>query len=62
MSGVGGRQAASSAPIHATRRINVDSYRRRTALARKQKGAGRPRSHATIKDLSAVSLAPHCLA
>lgn len=36
--------------------INVDSYRRRTALALKQAGAGRPRSHATIKDLSAVSL------
>jgi hypothetical protein len=36
--------------------INVDSYRRRAALERKQKGAGRPQSYATIKDLAAVSL------
>jgi hypothetical protein len=35
--------------------INVDSYRRRAALERKQKGAGRPQSYATIKDLEAVS-------
>ena len=36
--------------------INVDSYRRRVALERKQKGAGRPQKHATIKDLEPVSL------
>ena len=36
--------------------INVDSYRRRVALERKQKGAGRPQKHATIRDLEPVSL------
>jgi len=36
--------------------INVDSYRRRAALEQKQKGAGRPQSYATIKDIEAVSL------
>gem|GEM_PF-1373608 len=36
--------------------INVDSYRRRAALERKQKGAGRPPNYATIKDISALSL------
>ncbi|HME26546.1 MAG TPA: ATP-binding protein [Acetobacteraceae bacterium] len=36
--------------------INVDSYRRRTALDRKQKAAGRPPNYATTKDLGAVSL------
>ena len=36
--------------------INVDSYRRRAAIERKQKGAGRPQSHATINNLEAVSL------
>lgn len=35
--------------------INVDSYRRRAALERKTKGAGRPQSYATIKDLDPVS-------
>jgi len=35
--------------------INVDSYRRREALERKQKGAGRPQHYAAIKDLEAVS-------
>ena len=35
--------------------INVDSYRRRAALDRKHKGAGRPQNYATIKDLEAVS-------
>jgi hypothetical protein len=30
--------------------INVDSYRRRAALERKQKGAGRPQKHATCVD------------
>ena len=30
--------------------MNVDSYRRRTALQRKQQGAGRPATHATIKN------------
>ena len=36
--------------------INVDSYRRRAALERKIKGAGRPPTHATIKDLITLSL------
>lgn len=36
--------------------INVDSYRRRAALDRKNKGTGRPQNYATIKDLKAVSL------
>jgi DNA replication protein DnaC len=35
--------------------INVDSYRRRAALKRKQKSAGRPPNYATIKSTSAVS-------
>ena len=35
--------------------INVDSYRRRAALERKQKSAGRPPNYATIKSTSAVS-------
>src|SRR5208282_982165 len=30
--------------------INVDSYRRRAAIARKQQGAGRPANQATIKN------------
>jgi hypothetical protein len=34
--------------------INVDSFRRRAALGRKQK-AGRPQNYATIKDLDTVS-------
>ena len=36
--------------------INVDSYRRRVALERKQKGPGRPPNHATTKNISDVSL------
>ena len=36
--------------------INVDSYRRRAALERKHKGAGRPPNRATISDLSPLSL------
>lgn len=36
--------------------MNVDSYRRRVAMNRKQKGAGRPPSYATINDIAAVSL------
>ena len=36
--------------------INVDSYRRRAALDRKQRGAGRPPSHATIKSDANMSL------
>ncbi len=35
--------------------MNVDSYRRRAAIQRKQQGAGRPASRATIKN---VSLSP----
>ena len=34
--------------------INVDSCRKRAALDRKNKGAGRPQAYATIKDLEAV--------
>ncbi len=36
--------------------MNVDSYRRRTAVERKQQGAGRPPQHATIKSVAALSL------
>jgi hypothetical protein len=43
--------------------INVDSYRRRAALERKQKGPGRPPpsraqspDHATAKDIGDLSL------
>lgn len=36
--------------------MNVDSYRRRTAIERKQHGAGRPPQHATIKSIAALSL------
>jgi len=36
--------------------INVDSYRRRAALERKQKGRGRPPNHATTKDTVDLSL------
>ncbi len=36
--------------------INVDSYLRRAAIERNQKGAGRPQSHGTITNLEAVSL------
>jgi len=36
--------------------INVDSYRRRAALERKLKGAGRPPNYATIKDIAPLSL------
>lgn len=36
--------------------MNVDSYRRRTAIERKQQGAGRPPTHATIKSVAASSL------
>jgi len=42
-------QAALTGRIH--------SFRRRAALERKHKGAGRPQSYATIKDLEAVSRA-----
>jgi len=35
--------------------MNVESYRRRAAIERKQKGAGRPPSYATINDTSPVS-------
>jgi DNA replication protein DnaC len=35
--------------------MNVESYRRRAAIERKQKGAGRPPSYATINDTTAVS-------
>ncbi len=36
--------------------MNVDSYRRRAALERKQQGAGRPANYATIKNTEPVSL------
>jgi len=35
--------------------INVDSFRRRAALGRKHKTAGRPQNYATIRDLDTVS-------
>ena len=35
--------------------MNVDSFRRRAAAERKQHGAGRPASYATIKNIAAVS-------
>src|SRR5207253_1933073 len=35
--------------------MNVESYRRRAAIERKQKGAGRSPSYATINDTTAVS-------
>ena len=36
--------------------MNVESYRRRAAIARKQQGAGRPANQATIKNTGPVSL------
>jgi len=35
--------------------INVESYRRRTAIEKKQPGAGRPAQQATIKNTLSVS-------
>ena len=35
--------------------MNVESYRRRAAIERKQKGAGRPASYATIKSVGPLS-------
>ena len=35
--------------------MNVDSYRRRTAIQRKQQGAGRPATFATIKNVGPLS-------
>lgn len=35
--------------------MNVDSYRRRAAIERKQQGPGRPPLHATIKDSDLLS-------
>jgi DNA replication protein DnaC len=35
--------------------MNVDSFRRRAAVERKQQGAGRPPSYATIKNIEALS-------
>ena len=35
--------------------MNVDSFRRRAAVERKQQGAGRPPNYATIKNIEAVS-------
>lgn len=35
--------------------MNVESYRRRAAIERKQKGAGRPASYATIKNVGPLS-------
>jgi hypothetical protein len=35
--------------------INVDSYRRRTAIERKQQGPGRPPGRATINDSDLLS-------
>jgi len=38
--------------------MNVDSYRRREALARKNRGAGRPAHYATTKNVGASSAPP----
>jgi DNA replication protein DnaC len=38
--------------------MNVDSYRRREALARKNRGAGRPANYATTKNVGASSAPP----
>jgi len=38
--------------------MNVDSYRRREALARKTRGAGRPANYATTKNVAASSTPP----
>jgi DNA replication protein DnaC len=38
--------------------MNVDSYRRREALARKTRGAGRPANYATTKNVAASSAPP----
>ena len=35
--------------------MNVESYRRRAAIERKQHGAGRPPSYATIKNVGPLS-------
>jgi len=35
--------------------MNVESYRRRTALARKKPGPGRPAQHATIKNVESLT-------
>jgi DNA replication protein DnaC len=35
--------------------INVDSYRRRDAIQQKQKGAGRPATFATIKNITDIT-------
>jgi DNA replication protein DnaC len=35
--------------------MNVDSYRRRAAIQRKQQGAGRPATYATIKNVGSLS-------
>ncbi len=39
--------------------INVDSYRRRAALERKQQGAGRPATRATIKNVQPAMPTPN---
>jgi hypothetical protein len=38
--------------------MNVDSYRRREALARKTRGTGRPANYATTKNVAASSAPP----
>jgi DNA replication protein DnaC len=35
--------------------MNVESFRRRTALARKKPGPGRPAQHATIKNVESLT-------
>jgi DNA replication protein DnaC len=35
--------------------MNVESFRRRTALARKKAGPGRPAQHATIKNVESLT-------
>ncbi len=50
--------AAADRPVHHASifEMNVESFRRRTALARKKSGPGRPAQHATIKTLEALTL------
>ena len=48
--------AAVDRLVHHAFEMNVESYRRRAAINRKQQGAGRPASYATIKNVSPLSL------
>ena len=39
--------------------MNVESYRRREALARKQRGGGRPANYATTKNVAPLTPGAH---